>query len=341
MRIAVVSTPFVRVPPEGYGGTELAVGVLAEGLARLGHEVTLYATGDSAAPPAQVRALYPTPVWPPNAGREMAHLLFAVQDLRTRGADVVHLHLGAGCLAAEALDLPIVYTLHHAPDAALDELYLQARPRVLFVAISRRQRTVFGGLAARTVHHGLPAGRYPLGDGGGHAAFLGRFAPEKGLHHAIDAARRADVPIRVAGRCHPPDERYFRAHVAPRVHLPGVELVGEVDHPRKVAFLGDARALLVPIEWEEPFGLVMLESMLCGTPVLAFPRGAAPELVEEGVTGWLVPDVDAMADRLARLGREPFDRARCRRQAARRFGPGRMVRGYLAAYREAMTRWRG
>src|SRR5262249_42282911 len=167
-----------------------------------------------------------------------------------------------------------------------------------------------------------------------HAAFIGRFASEKGVHAALDAAHRAGVPIVLGGKPHWKDHDYFHAQVEKRLGRPGVRWVGEVGHERKCAILGSACATLVPIEWEEPFGLVMIESMLCGTPVLAFPRGSAPELIDAGVTGWLVRDVDEMAWRLRRIARgdERVDRRECRARAEHRFSVARMVDKNLGGY---------
>lgn len=339
MRIVLISTPFVAVPPQGYGGTEAVVAGLAEGLAARGHDVVVYATGDSRGA-GRVRACFPTAVWPPHPARELTQVAWAADDLAQLGAvDVVHAHLAPALLIAPRFDAPLVYTVHHGPDPAYDELYAQLARAATFVAISARQRDLLPpACEARVVHHGLPADRFPVGHGGGgYAAFVGRFAEEKGLHLAIDAARAAGVPIRVAGRCHPPDVAYVRALIDERLALPGVHCVGEVDHAEKCALMGGAVATLVPITWEEPFGLVMIESMLCGTPVLAFARGSAPEIVEDGVTGWLVADVGELRDRLAALadGRLRFDRARCRAVAETRFDRTRMIDHTLAVYADA------
>lgn len=337
LRIALVSTPFVQVPPRGYGGTEAIVGQLAAGLVRRGHEVYVYATGDSP-PIGHLRAFYPRAVWPPDVRREMAQAAWAARDLRRLGGvDLVHTHSAALLMLAEHLGAPLVYTLHHGPDPVCEDLYRVVAGDTTFVAISERQRAMLPPLGdVRVVHHGLDASRFPVGVGeGGYAAFVGRFAPEKGLDVAIDAARAAGVPLRVGGRCHPPDVDWHRREVLTRLG-PGVTMVGEVEHPAKCALLGGALATLFPIRWEEPFGLVMIESMLCGTPVLACPRGSAPEIVDEGVTGWLVEDAAAMARVLRALasGRLRFDRARCRARAETRFGQARMVDDYLAIYAE-------
>jgi glycosyltransferase involved in cell wall biosynthesis len=341
VRIALVSTPFVPVPPPKYGGTELIVATLARALVRRGHDVVLYATGDSYLPDVEVAYLYEQAVWPPDPGRELNHVAFAARDLAARDdIDVVHAHVPAAMAFAPFLGAPVVYTLHHARDEHLDELYRGcASRRVSFVAISHRQRELLE-LEAEVVHHGLPPGDYALGRGAGrYAAFIGRFAEEKGVDVAIEVAARAGVKLRLAGQPHWKDEAYFRSRVERRLREPHVRWLGEAGHPEKVRLLGGALATLFPIAWEEPFGLVMIESMLCGTPVISYARGSAPEVIDEGVTGWTVRDEDEMAWRLRRLaagGR--FDRARCRERAARRFSVEVMTDGYLMAYAAALGR---
>jgi glycosyltransferase involved in cell wall biosynthesis len=181
------------------------------------------------------------------------------------------------------------------------------------------------------IHHGLSPERYPLGAGGGAALFLGRLSQEKGPHLAVEAASRANCPIVVAGRPHENDRAYFESRVLPALSSPGVTHIGEVGRSRKATCLAQARALLFPIAWEEPFGLAMIEAMLSGTPVLAFARGAVPEVVDPGVTGFLCKDVDEIAWRLKRI--DSFDRRRCRERAIERFSARRMVDEYIGVYR--------
>ncbi|MCU1277746.1 MAG: glgA4, partial [bacterium] len=217
---------------------------------------------------------------------------------------------------------------------------LYRRTRAHFVAISDRQRALMQELAdARVIHHGLDPSCLRFGGGdGGYCVFLGRFAREKGPHRAIDAARAAHVPIRIAGAPHWGDSDYFEREIGARLCNPGVTAVGEVGGREKRDLLADACALLFPVDWEEPFGLVMIEAMLSGTPVLAFGRGSVPEIVEDGVTGFVCRDVDEMAARLRAIAH--FDRAACRRRALERWTSARMVRDYVDLYR-AVHAWVG
>ncbi len=344
MRIAMISTPFVSVPPPRYGGTELIVAELVTGLAAAGHEVTLFATGDShAGQNVSLRSRFERPRWPPDAYVELDHASFAIEEILadSGGFDVVHAHVPAALSFARLLDAPMVYTVHHddgAEYARLQSLY--RRSRAHFVAISARQRELMYELGeARVIHHGLDPGCHHFGAGdGGYCAFLGRFSPEKAPHVAVDAARAAGVAIRLAGAPHWRDHDYFERELGPRLRLPGIEAVGEIGGACKREFLAGARALLFPVDWEEPFGLVMIEAMLSGTPVLAFARGSVPEIVEHGLTGYLCRDADDMAARLRAIGR--FDRAACRRRALERWTSARMVRDYVALY-EAVAAWVG
>ncbi len=340
----MISTPFIAVPPPRYGGTELIVAELVTGLAAAGHEVTLFATGDSAAAAGvSLRARFARPRWPPEPYAELEHAGFAIEQIAAdrRRYDIVHTHVPSALPFASMLDAPMVYTVHH--DDGEDYARLQAiyrRSRAQFVAISERQRALIPELAeARVIRHGLdPAGHRFGGGDGGYCAFLGRFARDKGPHVAIDAARAAGVAIRLGGAPHRGDHEYFERELRPRLLRPGVTAVGEVGGRDKRDLLADACALLFPVDWEEPFGLVMIEAMLSGTPVLAFDRGSAREIVDEGVTGFVCRDAVELAARLGAIGR--FDRAACRRRALERWTAARMVRDYLAVY-EVLRAWVG
>ena len=309
---------------------------LRRGLMAAGHRVTLFATGDSLGP--DVRWLFERPVWPPEEQAALRHCGAAARVIARARFDVVHAHVPAMLAFAEGLGAPIVYTLHHARDERLTRCYTR-RPRVTYVAISDRQAALEPELACQVVHHGLDPSRHPLGDGRrDDAVFLGRLSPCKGPELAIEAARAAGVPIRLAGEVHAADATpAWRERLRAMLALPRVEHVGAIAGARKLELLGGARALLMPIRWEEPFGLVMIEAMLCGTPVIAFPRGSAPEIVDEGLTGFLVDGPEEMAAALGKLG--GFDRRACRRRAQARFGAERMVREHERVYAHAAAAW--
>jgi glycosyltransferase involved in cell wall biosynthesis len=344
MRIALLSTSAIPTPPRGYGGTELVIAELAKSLSRAGHGVTVFATGDSH-PEAELRWRFASAVWPPCDTVELRHVAYAWRSIHKEEPpfDVVHVHHSAAVSFSAVCPTPTVLTLHHDRVDKLTEYYADFRD-VSYVAISRRQAELVPELAIRhVVHHGLDLDQYPPGDGaGGWLAFLGRFAPEKGVHLAIDAALASGVPLRMGGTPHWVNERYFDAEVKPRLArgMAGdlVTWLGEVAFAAKCNLLRGARATLFPIAWEEPFGLVMVESMLVGTPVIAFARGAAPEVVEDGVTGFVVRDVREMVDRIGCVG--SIDRARCRARARERFGSRRMTRDYERVYEEAVARKR-
>lgn len=339
MKIALVSTTCLRVPPRTYGGTELVIAELADGLVARGHEVTLYATADSETS-ATLRALYPEPRWPPDFSADLNHISWALEWVRREGADVVHVHSAPALAFARLLGgIPMVYTIHHVRDEQLSSFYAHF-DEPWYVAISADQAAKEVPLRRRAViHHGLDPRRFEcVAVPGDYVCFIGRFARIKGAHTAIDVAGRAGVPIRVAGEVHPVDRAFAEAEILPRFALPHVRYVGCVGHEEKRPLLRDARALLAPIEWDEPFGLTIIEAMLSGCPVVAFPRGSVPELVEEGVTGFVVRDADEMVERIRPGGAvDAFDRARCRARAVERFGRSRMVAEYEALYRQAIA----
>jgi glycosyltransferase involved in cell wall biosynthesis len=339
MRIALISTPFAAVPPRAYGGTELIVHELAEGLVARGHDVTLYATGDSQTK-ARLKARYDTARWPPDPFIDLDHVSWAYRDAVARGVELIHAHsttaLALGRLAPR---IPLVYTIHHDQQARITHYYRQF-PEVWYVTISADQQARQAPLErCAMIHHGLDPARFAWTEApGDYALFIGRLAEEKGPHTAIDAAGLAGVPIRVAGEAHPPDRAFAQAEVEPRLALPHVTYLGNVGLATKVPLLRDARALLVPITWHEPFGLIIIEAMLSGCPVLAFPMGSVPELVEPGVTGYVARDVREMAD-LLRPGSvlDRFDRRRCRAHAMRRFGRTRLVAEHEALYARVLA----
>jgi glycosyltransferase involved in cell wall biosynthesis len=340
VKVALVSTCAVAVPPAGYGGTELFVAVLAKALGARGHEVTVYATGDSR-PAAELRYRFPTAVWPPNYDAEIEHAAYAWHDIRKRGADVVHLNSADALIPASANARPLV-TLHHARIKHLAAIYAR-HPAAQLVAVSRRQATLHADLGPMpVVYHGLDPADYPIGPGGGgYAAFLGRIGPDKAPHLAIDAARKAGLPLQLGGP-HLPGlpyyDAYFERCMTPRLRgaEPAVRWLGELERAAKLSFLQAAEVLLVPMAWEEPFGTAMIEAMMSGTPVLAFSLGSAPELVDEGITGFVVAGVDEMAAAIPKA--RSLDRAKCREQAVKRFTAIRMAAQYETLYDSARGR---
>ncbi len=327
MRIALISTPFLTVPPRDYGGTELVVYELVEGLIDRGHEVTLYATGDSTTR-APLRSLFPKAQWPPNSMTDLNHVSWAVQQAVEQRVDVIHTHSAVALALGRLLpNLPIVYTLHHERDAQLSAFYRHF-PEIHYIAISADQaRREIPLPHVEVIHHGLDPDRFEWTPRPkDYVCFVGRFSRVKGPHTAIDVAERARVPIRVAGEVHPPDREFAAREVVPRLEKPHVTHLGCIGTRIKVPLLRDARALLAPINWNEPFGLILIEAMLSGCPVVAFPRGSVPELVEPGVTGYIVESPEEMAETIRPGGvLDDFDRQRCRERAVERFSRSRMI----------------
>ena len=337
LRIALISTPFIPVPPKSYGGTELIVAELAQALQAAGHEVVVYSTGDSSLPGIEIRSYFPTAIWPPSPEADQTHAAWALRDvMRDGGFDLVHSHSQAVVALANRCTVPIVHTLHHDRDEALSRLYLHT-PQVSRVAISCNQATREPASAQFVVHHGLDPSRFLRQPDAGYLLFLGRYSRVKAPHLAIDVATKAGVPIVMAGRSHdePGDEHYFERELAPRLSLPHVLDVGPVGGAAKQRLLAGARAVVFPIQWEEPFGLVMIESMLSGVPVIALRRGSVPEVIDEGTTGFICETTDDMVR--AAAGAHLVDRAAVHARAVRRFSAERMAQAYLTVYREVLA----
>ena len=335
LRVALVSTPFVSVPPRGYGGTELVVGELAKALRARGVEVVVYATGDSVLEGIEVRSHFQEAQWPPDRDLERTHVAWALRDAASdpQGFDVVHVHSPGAVEASRLSPYPVICTLHHDADAELTDLYRRA-PEVKLIGISRSQARLERAKVSGVVLHGLDPSRFPQLPDQGYLLFLGRYDRVKGVTQAIEVAARAGVPLVMAGAPHEPD--YFDEEVKPLIEAHGVLDVGPVGGARKAALIARSRALLFPIQWEEPFGLVMIEAMLCGVPVLATARGAAPEVIDDGITGVLCDDPGELAA-AARIADKLFDRTRIREIAQRRWSSDRMARDYLRFYRAAQA----
>jgi glycosyltransferase involved in cell wall biosynthesis len=334
MRIAMISTPFVPVPPPLYGGTELVVHDLVEGLLDRGHDVTLFATGDSHSR-ARLCSLYPRAQWPPAPFADLNHTSWAMAQVADGNFDVVHAHSAAALALGRLVpEIPLIYTLHHACEPELSAYYADF-PEVSFVAISGDQCGRETGVAyCSVIHHGLDPNRYrSTSSPSSYVCFVGRFAREKGVHTAIDVAGRAGVPIRVAGEVHPRDLDFGRVEIEPRLGLPHVTYLGCIGPDQKVPLLRDARALLAPIEWNEPFGLILIEAMLSGCPVVAFRRGSVPELIEHGVTGLIAGSSEEMIEWIRPGGAvDQLDRQRIRASAVTRFNHRRMAGEYERLY---------
>jgi glycosyltransferase involved in cell wall biosynthesis len=335
MRIAVIAPVWFAVPPQGYGGIEWVVSLLADGLVDAGHEVTLYASGDSRTK-ATLRWVYdPAPSeW---IGRSFWELRHALECFRSADEfDVINDHSGppAAALAA-GVSTPAVHTVHGPLTGDPGELYdviAEVAPRTRLISISLNQRKPKPDLPwIANCPNALDFSLYPCKPHrGDYLLFLGRFSPDKGAHRAIAVAMELGLPLKLAGKLREPKEKeYFHEYVEPHL-VGGIEYLGEVSHGEKVELLQDARATLFPIEWEEPFGLVMIESMACGTPVIATRWGAVPEVIEHGRSGIIV---DRYHDMVAALDEaDRLDPIECRRYAEELFSPERMVADYLAAY---------
>jgi glycosyltransferase involved in cell wall biosynthesis len=334
MRIAQVSPLFESVPPACYGGTERVVSWLTEELVRQGHEVTLFASGDSSTT-AELIPVCPRALRLNRCQDQMAHhirMLEMVQRMLER-FDVVHYHIDYLHFPLSRLHgRPQLTTLHGRLDIPdLVPLYQSFRDMPV-VSISDSQREPLPmALWLGTVYHGLPEDLLaPRLDHGSYLAFLGRISPEKRVDRAIELALQKGIPIRIAAKIDDANTGYFEEMVRPLLGQPGVEFVGEIGDDRKSEFLGGALALLFPIDWPEPFGLVMIESLACGTPVVAFRNGSVPEVLDDGVTGFIVDDMESALDAVERV--RTLDRRHCRAAFEERFSSRRMTRDYLALY---------
>ena len=338
LRIAQVAPVATCVPPDRSGSIESATSLLTEGLVRRGHDVTLFATGNSRTA-ARLHATFPRgyredeSIWPWELC-ELFNLAAAVE--RAAEFDIIHYqaeYYPMSLAFSRSVRVPIVQTLHHAPDPA--EVALWSRyPDAPFIAISEAQARLLKGLkVAATILHAIDVDRFTFREvPDDYVVFLGRFTEGKGVVQAIEVARRARVRLLLAAA----ENDYYRDVVSPLVDGTNVAYVGEVDHAAKVDLLGRARALLYPVQAGEPFGLVLPEAMACGTPVAALGLGAVPELVDDGRTGYVFPTVDAMVSGLTRVC--ALDRQRVRAAAVEKFGVERLVSEHVTAYESVLAR---
>jgi glycosyltransferase involved in cell wall biosynthesis len=337
VRIAQIAPLAEACPPRLYGGTERIVSYLTEELVRQGHDVTLFASGDSRTAARLIPCTEGALRLNQGIGYHMPYQVMLLEKVRraVQHFDVLHFHI-------DVLHYPlfrdmadrIVTTLHGRLDLPELQPFYRMFPEMPVVSISSHQRHPIPWINwVATVQHGLPGDllAFDPAAGGGYLAFLGRISPEKGPERAIEIAVRAGVPLRIAAKIDAVDQDYWDRVVKPLVAgNENVTYVGEIDEASKGAFLGNARALLFPIDWPEPFGLVMIEAMACGTPVIAYRRGSVPEVIEEGVTGFMVEDMAAAVDAVEKAG--TLDRLRIRATFDRRFTASRMARDYLETY---------
>jgi glycosyltransferase involved in cell wall biosynthesis len=333
MRIGIIAPPWIPVPPPAYGGIESFIDTLARALRRQGHDVVLAASGDSTCPVERLGGFPPSnPATMGFTADELRHLIRAYA--RLDDVDVIVDNTLAGpILARTATTLPVV-TIAHGPFIPLvRELYGAASPDMSFVAISAHQASTAESVPiARVIHHGMDIADVAVGTGGDEACFVGRMCPEKGVLEAVRIAEIAGIPLRIAAKMQEEAEHeYFDEVVRPALGS-NAEYVGELDAEEKLNFMGASCALLNPIQWDEPFGLVMIESLATGTPVVATPYGSVPEIVDDGVTGFLRDDLDSLAEAL-RSACE-LDRAACRASVEERFTDERMARDYVILFEE-------
>jgi glycosyltransferase involved in cell wall biosynthesis len=336
MRIAQIAPLYESVPPRLYGGTERVVAHLTDELVRRGHDVVLFASGDSKTTAQLMPCRNVALRLDTRLSWDIPAHLSMLAEVRKRACDfdILHFHL-------DCFHLPLfhdmvertVTTMHGRQD--IDDLRSIHRhyPQYPLVSISNSQRRALLHLNwMRTIHHGYPKSQYTFSPvaKGGYLAFLGRIAPEKGVDVAIEIARRAGIPLRIAAKIDRADTDYFHAHIKPLLDAPGVEFIGEITESEKSEFLGEASALLFPISWPEPFGLVMIEAMACGTPVIGYRQGSVPEVIKDAVTGFIVNTVEEAIGAANKLS--SIDRAQVRATFERRFSIDVMAKNYERTY---------
>jgi glycosyltransferase involved in cell wall biosynthesis len=336
MRIALIASPFIPIPPIRYGGTELFIAHLADGLERQGIDAVVYCNGESTVR-AEKRWRYPTSEWPlrdETSGmlKELDHVSWAIEDA-AKTCDLIHVNSASAITYSNHVSTPFVCTIHHPAQPALTRIY-ERYPRIRYAAISKHQASGHPTLAVTTIHHGIDLALYcPQAKKEDYLCFLGRIAPIKGAHTAIEVAKRAGIPLKIAGEIQPIFRDYFDTMIKPHVDGRFISYEGEADIETKNSLLGASRGLLFPIQWDEPFGLVMLEAMACGTPVFALPGGSVPEIVSPGISGRVCPSVETMAEAVTK---DTYVPAVVRDWAERNFSMEAMVQRYIDLYRSIL-----
>jgi glycosyltransferase involved in cell wall biosynthesis len=342
MRIAQVAPLVESVPPRLYGGTERIVSYLTEELVARGHDVTLFASGDSITSAGLVTCCAQALRLNPAVTDVIPYYMLMLDKVRRMASefDIFHFHIDQFHfpIFSEIADRTLT-TLHGRQDLPdLWPLYA-GFPQMSLVSISDAQRRPLPMASImRTIYHGLPVKLLSpnLHARGGYLAFIGRISPEKRLDRAIRIATAVGMPLKIAAKVDKTEVEYFKTEIEPMLAAPGIEYIGEIDERRKQSFLGEARALLFPIDWPEPFGLAMIEAMACGTPVLAFRHGSVPEVIDEGITGYIV---DSEAEAICKLGALlALDRGRVRRRFEERYTAARMASDYEKAYGDLLAR---
>jgi len=310
---------------------------LAHGLAKLGLDIVVYTNGESTVP-VEKRWLYPDSMWPIHSEvhtnlRDINHGAWAVQDA-SQSADIIHISNAPSLVHSRFVDVPFAYTIHHPHDEGLSEFY-SFYPNPWYVSISEFQRKLEHLPKLRTIHHGIDPEDYPTVERERtHFTFLGRIAPVKGTHTAIEVAKRTGIPLKIAGEVQPRFKEYFEAKVKPHIDGRFIEYVGEADLAMKNELLSSSLGLLFPIEWDEPFGLVMVEAMACGAPVYALPGGSVAEIVKDGVSGYVCHSVNEMVEHAKHA--PEFDFEQVRRHVMEEFSLERMVQSYADLYAEIL-----
>lgn len=332
MRIGLIASPFITVPPVRYGGTELFIANLAKALIDAGADVSVYTNGESTVN-ADVRWRYPHQEWPlasETSGllKDLDHVAWAV-EMASDECDVIHMNSTVAVPFSRFTSKPVVCTLHHPWHNQLTDIY-ERYDRVSYVAISRHQAAAHPTVPSTVIHHGIDIAQYDFSEQKQpYLCFLGRICPIKGTHHAIEIAKRSGLQLKIAGEVQPIFQQYFDEVIRPAVDGKQVQFLGEADHELKNELLKNATAFVFPIEWQEPFGLAMVEAMACGTPVIAFRGGAVEEVVKDGVSGYVCGNVEEAVAALKRANLSPRI---IRAYAEEKFSSEVMAKHYLELY---------